>query len=401
MDRNLNLKKMKNTIIILSLLAGLISCKDKVAGKYNMKKNIENKENMNDSDVAPYNITDVGEGNKYNYDTISTDYIKKIKTSLLSKNFKFPDEQIFKDKVLEVFKINVYDYKNKVVVLRPAMFTEIAIKDEKFVLIEDPETDDSKEAINENLEFYYNSYVFYGDKISFNWLKTRNKQQLIDLVVQYGYDSDKELIKFVFKNFDFDDNILFHDLIFTNDVKSKKNIIRENILNDIESIIYNGAVEGYAEAKEGNGYNSFSDIIQKVRENPNNYLYPEKYIAFLYEKDLRVGVVGHIESNITNNPKYKTFLKQNDYFNFQRLKDYVENVYGGESDPEGINPVFKISDPDGFTNLRKEKNSSSTIIEKVKSGEKIEVVDGSGDWWLVITNSGNKGYIHKSKIKSK
>lgn len=63
--------------------------------------------------------------------------------------------------------------------------------------------------------------------------------------------------------------------------------------------------------------------------------------------------------------------------------------------------IYIIQDSDGYTNLRKEKNSSSAVIEKVKSGEKIEVVDGSGDWWLVITNSGNKGYIHKSKIKSK
>ena len=385
---------MKRIIFNLLLILLAISCNEKG------EKQRENLQITDNLKVAPYNITDLGDGLKYNYDTLSVDYIKKVKTSLLNMQFKFPDEQKFKDKVLEVFNVNIYDYQNKNVVLRPAMFTEIAIKENKFILIEDSETNDNKGVINNDLEFYYNSYVFYGDKIAFNWLKGRNKQQLIDLVLQYGYDSDKELVKFVFKNFDFDDSISFHDLIFTNDIKSKKFVLRESILNDIESIIYKGSVEGYIEAKEGNGYNSFSDIILKIRENPDNYLDAEKYIAFLYEKDLRVGVVGHIESNIASNSKYKSFLKQNNYFNFQRLKDYVENVYGGDSDSEETNVIFKINDPDGYTNLRKEKNSTSDIVEKVKAGDRIEVLDNAGNWWLVKTKTGNQGYVYKTKIKS-
>lgn len=384
---------MKRIIFNLLLILLAISCN---------KKGEKQRENLQITDnlkVAPYNITDLGDGLKYNYDTLSVDYIKKVKKSLLNRQFKFPDEQKFKDKVLEVFNVNIYDYQNKNVVLRPAMFTEIAIKENKFILVEDSETNDNKGVINSNLEFYYNSYVFYGDKIAFNWLEGRNKQQLIDLVLQYGYDSDKELVKFVFKNFDFDDSISFHDLIFTNDIKSKKIVLRESILNDIESIIYKGSVEGYTEAKEGNGYNSFSDIILKIRENPNNYLDAEKYIAFLYEKDLRVGVVGHVESNIVGNSNYKSFLKQNNYFNFQRLKDYVENVYAGDSDSEETNVIFKINDRDGYTNLRKEKNSTSDIVEKVRSGDEIEVLDNSGNWWFVQTKSGNKGYVYKTKIK--
>ncbi|MEP6803045.1 MAG: SH3 domain-containing protein [Flavobacterium sp.] len=60
----------------------------------------------------------------------------------------------------------------------------------------------------------------------------------------------------------------------------------------------------------------------------------------------------------------------------------------------------KISDPDGFTNLRKEKNTSSRILQKIITGTKIEILDNSGDWWLIQTNEGQKGYVHKSRIKS-
>lgn len=60
----------------------------------------------------------------------------------------------------------------------------------------------------------------------------------------------------------------------------------------------------------------------------------------------------------------------------------------------------KISDPDGYTNLRKDKNTSSEVLQKVKSGEHIEVLDNSGDWFLVKTKEGKEGYIHQSRIKS-
>ncbi|KQS94135.1 SH3 domain-containing protein [Chryseobacterium sp. Leaf394] len=60
----------------------------------------------------------------------------------------------------------------------------------------------------------------------------------------------------------------------------------------------------------------------------------------------------------------------------------------------------KVNDPDGFTNLRKEKSTSSEILQQIKSGEQIQVLDKSGDWLLVKTNEGNQGYIHKSRIRS-
>lgn len=64
-----------------------------------------------------------------------------------------------------------------------------------------------------------------------------------------------------------------------------------------------------------------------------------------------------------------------------------------------ISKNYFIRDPDGYTNLRKDKNGTSNIIEKVKSGEKIEVLDDSGNWWYIQTKSGKKGYVYKTKIR--
>lgn len=60
----------------------------------------------------------------------------------------------------------------------------------------------------------------------------------------------------------------------------------------------------------------------------------------------------------------------------------------------------KISDPDGFANLRNEKNTSSEILQKITTGTKIQILDNSGEWWLVQTINGKKGYVYKTKIKS-
>ena len=60
----------------------------------------------------------------------------------------------------------------------------------------------------------------------------------------------------------------------------------------------------------------------------------------------------------------------------------------------------KIQDPDGYTNLRKDKTATSEILQKIKSGEHIDVLDNTGDWFLIKTKEGKQGYVHKSRIKS-
>ena len=60
----------------------------------------------------------------------------------------------------------------------------------------------------------------------------------------------------------------------------------------------------------------------------------------------------------------------------------------------------KTSDPDGYTNLRKDKNTTSEILQKINSGEHIEVLDNSGDWYLIKTKQGKQGYVHRSRVKS-
>ena len=47
-----------------------------------------------------------------------------------------------------------------------------------------------------------------------------------------------------------------------------------------------------------------------------------------------------------------------------------------------------------------EENRISEILQKIKSGEHIDVLDNTGDWFLIKTKEGKQGYVHKSRIKS-
>ncbi len=77
------------------------------------------------------------------------------------------------------------------------------------------------------------------------------------------------------------------------------------------------------------------------------------------------------------------------------IKDF--NYHNFENNSSSIT---RINDSDGFTNLRKAKSTTSTIIEKIKTGETVEVIEQSDDWYLIKTKAGNQGYVYKTKIVS-
>ncbi len=59
-----------------------------------------------------------------------------------------------------------------------------------------------------------------------------------------------------------------------------------------------------------------------------------------------------------------------------------------------------IDDPDGFTNLRAAPSRESAIVAKGKNGEVIDFEsDRETTWWKVTLGSGQKGYMHSSRIR--
>jgi hypothetical protein len=64
---------------------------------------------------------------------------------------------------------------------------------------------------------------------------------------------------------------------------------------------------------------------------------------------------------------------------------------------------IKINDPDGYTNVREGKSSSTKIIYQIYDENKLfELLDDSGNWWKIKLDSSETktsiGFIYKSKV---
>lgn len=314
MERNLNID-MKRIVFLfrIYILTFAIACNGQ-------DKNSDVKK------AVPYNISQEGDGEKFDYNDFNIEIIKKAKKDLNNLGFKFPVQETFKERILKVYGMDVFKYENNIIALRPSDFPEIVIKNENFILVQDSDSN-NEFFINPEMLFNYNKFVFYKDKNAFNLLKIINPYLLKDLVIVYGYDEDKELIKYVLKDYDFSNEVNTHDLIFSYNPENNKYQIRKGIMDDIENFIYGGKVEDFSYAKEGNGYNSISEIIQKIEAEKNNYIHPDETIAYLYDKELQVGILGYIQQKLDKSPDYVKFLKKNEFYKFEKLKQYVEIIY--------------------------------------------------------------------------
>jgi|GEM_PF-4832430 len=58
-----------------------------------------------------------------------------------------------------------------------------------------------------------------------------------------------------------------------------------------------------------------------------------------------------------------------------------------------------IDDPDGYTNVRSGRSSSSPIVAVVRAGEVFSTSPQAGNWWQVKTASGQVGFMYRSKIR--
>ncbi|UHO37073.1 SH3 domain-containing protein [Chryseobacterium capnotolerans] len=113
------------------------------------------------------------------------------------------------------------------------------------------------------------------------------------------------------------------------------------------------------------------------------------YIISKKDLNILIDTENNIKEKVQENKSdgYESYIISNSKIN--QISQYLKEKYS----------LNKIADPDGYTNLRKDKNTSSEVLQKVKSGEHIEVLDNTGDWFLVKTKEGKEGYIHKSRIK--
>lgn len=164
-----------------------------------------------------------------------------------------------------------------------------------------------------------------------------------------------------------------------------------NIIKDIVSIPNSKGLTVITYFPDRGYYEKEYNII------PENSVWILKNIIYKTMSDMSENTVKYI-CDVTQNID---ITKSNWTDKINSIPD--ENERSKKCRTEQVSDTVKkyyIQDPDGYTNLRKEKNTTSEVLQKINSGENIDVLDNSGDWFLIKTKSGKEGYVHKSHVKS-
>ncbi len=133
------------------------------------------------------------------------------------------------------------------------------------------------------------------------------------------------------------------------------------------------------------------DSLRKVVDGADAELYIETYKnAIIYDT---YKFLNHLEKKHQKiDENVLAFFEQHEK-TFKLIQEKLKN------NNKDVKKSY-INDSDGYTNLRREKNTFSQILQKISNGSEVEVLDNSGDWWLVQTKEGKKGYVFKTKIKA-
>ena len=148
-------------------------------------------------------------------------------------------------------------------------------------------------------------------------------------------------------------------------------------------------------------------ILFKNDKNLNQKLKElEEARVFIYEDTLEDIKDDYQEYHYVDGPRLEYLVHRGDLEVKEIILKILKDPKRSKSDKENIEVYLKyykyyISDPDGYTNVREGKSTSSKIIATVDSGLPIRVLEPTGNWWQVMTKDNEIGYIHKSRIKKR
>ncbi len=148
-------------------------------------------------------------------------------------------------------------------------------------------------------------------------------------------------------------------------------------------------------------------ILFKNDKNLNQKLKElEEARISLYKSNLLLIKDRYQEYHYVNDPILEYLVHRGDLEVKEIILKILKDPKISKSDKEDIEVYLKyykyyISDPDGYTNVREGKSTSSKIIATVDSGLPIRVLEPTGNWWQVMTKDNEIGYIHKSRIKKR
>lgn len=134
------------------------------------------------------------------------------------------------------------------------------------------------------------------------------------------------------------------------------------------------------------------DSLKNVVDGADAELYAEVYKnIIIYDTE---NYLNYLKINHKNIDENVLAFFQQDEKTFKLINDKLKRKEENYEYDKGC-----IIDPDGYTNLRKEKNKKSEIIQKISTNVEVEILNKSENWYLVKTKEGNVGFVHNSRIQ--
>ncbi|SMP11136.1 SH3 domain-containing protein [Flavobacterium hercynium] len=252
----------------------------------------------------------------------------------------------------------------------------------------------------------YNKLLFNDDLVTLSYFI--NNPEIIEIVIDFDYEKSIHFFNMAIEMFKKEnfimENFNNHYLFYNNKNKGYKKDLLNNIYlrsnNNFEQINNSLVALSYNFSK------AFKKIpiYQKTKDECAIYII-QLLNRFDKKNKINIGSINdqlayvQLKNFLKSDYDFENRLKLSNYYNDTEIKELVENYNILKLD-DVSETFFKINDPDGYTNLRKYQNTSSEILQRIVSGSEIEVLDNSGDWWLVETREGKRGYVHKTRIKA-
>lgn len=343
--------------------------------------------------------------------------------NIMSDCYIQPSDSLFNKRINEIFKTDISSSsENEITLGALGMFPEFVIKNSKYVLPVDFEPSIPDKNSYENIEkkvldniFFnaskelcsYNKMLFYNDKESTEWIQENYPIALTNLVTDYGYTANDDWLRFTFYNTDVtqgSDDPQLHKLLFdfecekpmgVGDCMTGKYTLRQDMIDKMIALNFMSS--------------QIISIVYYVEDSPENYTgNTETLHLYLMALSYKFMDGPNLRHFFNSNKKYFEKIEAHNYFEFENLKDFIENFEISEAKLQGYglspydpDPYFGygvINDPDGYTNLRDGEGTNYPVVKKIIEGEKFAVKTKGEEWWLVILKDGTQGWIHNSRV---
>lgn len=402
--------KIKHQLTICLLLLLFTACKGQNKDIDATKPTKEKTMNNNNKDIIiapPYDHFHEGEMNFRHSDEderVKKEWEERYK-EFKNMGYSFPDEETFKEKILEYFKMNIDRYNVNIIALNWDLLPYLINKEKRMI--------HNEGLYYDTINLTINKYIFYEDKAADMYLRhnEKGKSFIHDMVFEFGYAGRKDWIKMAVGDDLWKKSggelILFRLLFGEYNIKGGDLELRKDMLDTLVTM------------GDELDLSLLSSVAEEVLYRTDYYTFkdnsPEgrKEIAgYIYAREVDMGQYGYVEDLIDQDESWIDFFKQNDYFDSENLKTFIEDIYiekpdrfGRSSmDPQVLTAV--ITDQDGFTNLRAGKGTEYDIVQEIKTGERVKILDTREEihdvniqWLKVETKQGTEGYVHKSRIK--